>query len=228
MWEIPIVLKECPGCNQSIPVMTSGPQSGTRSREATKVCSGWQLHRMTLEEIHSGSLLTNSQHENADALLGFQTASFFHSLFQSQSSSICAQLWAGLQACTHLYASLMPILLSQVPEWGHSCARSPFVQPQKRGGRIRSSQKQICSSSAWARASAQNSLSGCILWAWGYHVVSQETDHMGQVAVPPCASASPLENRGTPCLTWVLAHFTILTLLNDGFFRFLKSMPSIF
>lgn len=122
----------------------------------------------------------------------------------------------------------MPVLLSQVPEWGHSCARSLFLQHQKGGRRIRSSREQICSSSAWARASAQKSLSGCILSAWGYHVVSQETDHMGQVAVPPCASASPLENRGTPCLTWVLTHFTILNLLNDGFFRFLKSMPPIF
>lgn len=61
-------------------------------------------------------LLIHNRKLHADALLSFHTTSLFHKLFQSWSSRLGAQPWPGVEACSHLHALLMALLLLQVPE----------------------------------------------------------------------------------------------------------------
>lgn len=90
-------------------------------------------------------------------------------------------LWTKVQACIHLHDLLTSILLLQVSENEVSgCARSllcqhpSFSSTRKREEELELLRNRFCSSSAFARASAQESLSSQILSVGGCHVISQE------------------------------------------------------
>ena len=116
-WKIPSALNWCHGYKQSLGVIISRSpvKYGSRGRDC------WSIFRLieakdSIRGIHSDSLLTNSQHENADALLGFPVASFFHNLSQQGRADFVHN--CGLRCrleYTFMLCSL-PTLPSQVPE----------------------------------------------------------------------------------------------------------------
>lgn len=193
--------------------MTSGSsvRHGTRGR-GFRIIFRLREAKDDIRGIHSDSLLTNSQYENADALTGFWVAWLFHNLFQSWRSRFCAQLWTGVQACIYLHALLTAHTAATVPENEvSSCAKSLFIQHPRSSNtgkeeeKLELLQNRFCSSSAFATASAQDSLSAWICQCgdamWSQRRVLAATWALDTASASPTGKqGQTLNNMGTEAL----------------------------
>lgn len=167
-------------------MMTAGSsfRHGTRGKEASKVFSGWETQKMTLGESTVTACLLIHSMKMQMLLLASEFPDSFTTCSSLRGTDFVHNWWTRFRlAYTFMLCSSSMLVECQrmrsaaVPG---ACSFSIPAPPALTngsgggGGSRELLQNRFRSSSAFARASAQDKLSAWILSACGCHVVSQE------------------------------------------------------